>query len=304
MKLFHYLRQCSVREKWERFKKQPHSQQLLERGATIVAQWFQSQKDVFYSFVKASLDNIALEVLNYLRGKHPDHSIFSISAENFAYWKNNNIDDNHWDEMEGTQIMDALEEYIFDILNFKPNKSKNTDLEYMCIDNVLENKYGQEIVILIIYHSVARRLGLRCDITKMPYCSRRYIFWKPKYATSSLEDARSFSISFNTFPDCLVEQRCSRESLLAVTANEILLDMLEILLDLEWRNNTLMVTPQEMEFGFHVWNAITKTTPKWIDNNEIGRYFCKFEGTHYVPNEMLARYYPHDAAITAITSDD
>ncbi|EFN60840.1 hypothetical protein EAG_12556, partial [Camponotus floridanus] len=41
-------------------------------------------------------------------------------------------------------------------------------------------------------------------------------------------------------------------------------------------------------------DAITKTTPKWIDNNEIGRYFCKFEGTHYVPNEMLARYYPHD----------
>ncbi|EFN74721.1 F-box only protein 21, partial [Camponotus floridanus] len=178
MKLFHYLRQCSVREKWERFKKQPHSQQLLERGATIVAQWFQSQKDVFYSFVKASLDNIALEVLNYLREKHPDHSIFSISAENFAYWKNNNIDDNHWDEMEGTQIMDALEEYIFDILNFKLNKSKNTDLEYMCIDNVLENKYGQEIVILIIYHSVARRLGLRCDITKVPYRSHRRIFWK------------------------------------------------------------------------------------------------------------------------------
>jgi len=136
MKLFLYLRQRSVREKWERFKEQSHREQLLERGATIVAQWFQPQKDVCYSFVRASLDNIALEVLNCLREKHPDHSIFSTSAENFAYWKNNNIDDNHWNEMEGKQIMDTLEEYIFDKLNFRPNKSKNTDLEYMCIDNV------------------------------------------------------------------------------------------------------------------------------------------------------------------------
>ncbi|XP_029174968.1 F-box only protein 21-like [Nylanderia fulva] len=43
-------------------------------------------------------------------------------------------------------------------------------------------------------------------------------------------------------------------------------------------------------------DAITLTTPKWIDNNEIGRYFCKFEGTHYVPNDMLAKIYPYNAA--------
>ncbi|XP_072750098.1 uncharacterized protein [Anoplolepis gracilipes] len=38
-------------------------------------------------------------------------------------------------------------------------------------------------------------------------------------------------------------------------------------------------------------------TPKWINNSEIGRYFCKFEGTYYVPNEMLAKHYPNDAAV-------
>jgi len=62
-----------VREKWERFKEQSDREQLLERGATIVAQWFQPEKDVFYSFVKVSLNNIALEVLNCLRERHPDH---------------------------------------------------------------------------------------------------------------------------------------------------------------------------------------------------------------------------------------
>ncbi|KAL6420259.1 hypothetical protein ACFW04_014863 [Cataglyphis niger] len=44
---------------------------------------------------------------------------------------------------------------------------------------------------------------------------------------------------------------------------------------------------------------ITLTIPRWVDNSEIGRYFSKFEGTHYVPNKRLARLYPEDAAITA-----
>ncbi|XP_029166655.1 F-box only protein 21-like [Nylanderia fulva] len=41
------------------------------------------------------------------------------------------------------------------------------------------------------------------------------------------------------------------------------------------------------------------TTPQWIENNEIGRYFHGFNGAHYVPNKRLARLYPQDSAITA-----
>ncbi|XP_072751704.1 uncharacterized protein [Anoplolepis gracilipes] len=41
---------------------------------------------------------------------------------------------------------------------------------------------------------------------------------------------------------------------------------------------------------------ISRCPPKWIDNVEIGRYFCRFEGTHYAPNEWLARIYSKDYA--------
>lgn len=137
MKLFHYLRQWSVREKWEKFKEQPPREQLLERTATIFSQWRQPQKDVYYSCVKSSLDNIAQGVLNCLKEKHPDHLIFSTSAENFSYWRNNNIDDNYWNEEEGAQIMDTIQEYIVGILKFRSNESIYTNLEkFLCIDNV------------------------------------------------------------------------------------------------------------------------------------------------------------------------
>ncbi|XP_072763718.1 F-box only protein 21-like [Anoplolepis gracilipes] len=47
-------------------------------------------------------------------------------------------------------------------------------------------------------------------------------------------------------------------------------------------------------------DAITLITPKWIENREVGRYFDKFGGTHYVPNKLLEKQYPHDAAVTAV----
>lgn len=107
------MRQCLVKKKFHRFINQSYKYRVLERIFTMVAQFVQPEKDVFYSNVEASLDNIASEVLKCLREKHPDHSILSISPEIWSYWKNNNIHDNHWNEPEGTQIMDTLEEYIF-----------------------------------------------------------------------------------------------------------------------------------------------------------------------------------------------
>jgi len=124
--------------KWQNFKELLPQEKLLERAAVIVAKWFQPQKDVIYSHIETSLDNIAQSVLNCLKEKHPDHSIFSISAENFSYWRNNNIDDNYWNEVEAMQIIDILEDYIFGKLNFqrKEFESNKAKMEYMCIDNV------------------------------------------------------------------------------------------------------------------------------------------------------------------------
>lgn len=49
-------------------------------------------------------------------------------------------------------------------------------------------------------------------------------------------------------------------------------------------------------FFFFFLDDISICSPKGIDNIEIGRYFCRFEGTHYVPNESLAKHYPGDTA--------
>ncbi|EFN69925.1 F-box only protein 21, partial [Camponotus floridanus] len=41
-------------------------------------------------------------------------------------------------------------------------------------------------------------------------------------------------------------------------------------------------------------DLISKCLPKEINNIAIGRYFYRFEGTHYVPNKNLQQRYPYD----------
>ncbi|XP_072763624.1 F-box only protein 21-like [Anoplolepis gracilipes] len=411
MQLLNFLRRRKLRVKMDKFEEQPSTARLLEQSATLLAQELQPQKKVFYSTVTASLDSMATDVLNNLRERHPDHSILSTSVEKFFYWRNNNIEDNYWNEVEGTQIMDTLEEYIFDKLNFRPNNSGNIEwdiqLKYKCIDHVLEHKYGQEIIIYTIYHSVARRLGLRCDII-IGYPDKRIcLFWKPSYATNSYENVRCFRINSNQFPDCFIkQQRFTRLDMWLILWNlvqfnnryswdirsaEFLIDRrhyfnwndmhlkdwisnlkefephyafvveiekfemintksedvkfavgtivthnnqsidcsagviiawhryedrhsvklivkdarynpqilpLKICSDIKKQTHYLILT-ENNEICYVGEDSITLTTPKWIENIEVGRYFDKFDGTHYVPNKKLAERYPDDAIVTA-----
>ncbi|XP_029165614.1 uncharacterized protein LOC114936535 [Nylanderia fulva] len=96
--------------------------------------------------------------------------------------------------------MDTLQEYIFGTLNFRPCRSFRVLINCLCIDYVLQTKYGQDIIVVTIYHSVARRLGLRCDVVfvKTETC----IFWKPKFVTNNLDNARCFHIKDENFPMC------------------------------------------------------------------------------------------------------
>ncbi|XP_029169421.1 uncharacterized protein LOC114939322 [Nylanderia fulva] len=197
----HYAKLSSIRNELDRYTQKLERELLFEETCTFIAQQIQPRKDVCYTNVSTSLDPIAQEVLNRLREKHPNHSIFSTSEETFSYWKTNNIKDNHWDQTESMQIMDTLQEYIFDTLNFRVCILVPEDIKCFCIDYVLQSKVGEDIIVYTIFHSVARKLGLRCDLIDI--WSACCIFWKPEFVTNNLENARCFFIKDEKFPNCL-----------------------------------------------------------------------------------------------------
>lgn len=112
------MKQCHIKDKWQTFINLPVEQQILERAATFVAQWCQPWKRVPYSDIIAMLDRIAQRVMQFLKEQHPTHPILSMPEEQFLSWKNNNINDNQWDRIEGRQIINAICTVIFQELEF------------------------------------------------------------------------------------------------------------------------------------------------------------------------------------------
>ncbi|KYM95269.1 F-box only protein 21 [Cyphomyrmex costatus] len=183
-----YLQQRHIKNIWQEFINCPKEQQLLEKAATIVAQWYQPQKHIFYCDVEASLDNIAQQVFERLKKAHWEHPIFSKSAEQFSFWKHN-INDNQWSKKEEEQIINILRTILFDELGFcgsSVSDSYTYKLEDILIDCVLENKVGDAVSLAIIFHSVTRRLGVRCNLISFP--THFFLSWKPKSITEKSEE--------------------------------------------------------------------------------------------------------------------
>ncbi|XP_011706278.1 PREDICTED: uncharacterized protein LOC105461483 [Wasmannia auropunctata] len=195
-KLLPHLQQRHLKDIWQEFMNYPKEQQLLEKAATIVAQWYQPQKCIFYFDIEASLDNIAQQVLEYLKKVHCEHPIFSASAKQFSYWKCN-INDDQWSRKEEKQIINVLRIVLFNELGFcgasvSDSNTLNPKPEDSLIDCVLESKVGNAASLAIIFQSIARRLGVRCDLISFP--THFFLSWKPKSVTEKPEDEECFYI--------------------------------------------------------------------------------------------------------------
>lgn len=195
LKVVRYMKQNHLKDEWQKFISLPPKQQTLERGATIVAQWSQPERHVSYSTISSALDNIAEQTKELLREEHPAHSIFSIPAERFTFWKNNIIDDNQWNILEARQVTDALCKVLFTKLGFYGNSEMYYSSENSFIDRVLEHRLGIPITLAIVFESVARRLGIRCEPVSFP--SHFLLRWKETYGPESKDTEHYYIDVFN-----------------------------------------------------------------------------------------------------------
>ncbi|XP_026823704.1 uncharacterized protein LOC105281913 isoform X5 [Ooceraea biroi] len=191
--LLTYLRHYHLENVWQEFINRPPKHQLLEEVITFIIQWFHPEKNVSCSHIDMDLDNIAQQVMKHLKVENPKHPIFSASREQFSRWKYNNIYKNQWNNSEGRQIINIL----FNILLYKPTfeaviHSLKSDLfrQYLLMKDIMNS-----VSLTIIFQSVARRLGIYCDLVSFlnPYHNILFmeggkdepyywlLKWKPKW---------------------------------------------------------------------------------------------------------------------------
>lgn len=135
-KVVRYLRQNCLKDEWQTYINLPLKDQILERGAVLVAQWSQPELRIPYSYVSSKLDEIAEQVKDYLREQNPSHPIFSRTREEFELWTYANIDDNQWNSAETRQVIAALCEVMFKRLCFQGNSEMYYSSENSFINRV------------------------------------------------------------------------------------------------------------------------------------------------------------------------
>ncbi|XP_076626553.1 F-box only protein 21 [Colletes latitarsis] len=207
LKVVRYLKHRHLRNEWEKFISLQPKEQTLERGAAIVAQWSQPKRHISYSYISSLLDNIAEQTKEVLKEHYPAHSIFSTPVEQFNFWKNSIIDDNQWNPTETRQVTDALCQVLFQKLGFYGNSEMYYSSENSFIDRVLEQKRGIPITLAIVFESVARRLGIRCEPVSFP--SHFLLRWKQSYDSES-EDAENYYIDVFNGGQFLTKKSCPR----------------------------------------------------------------------------------------------
>ncbi|XP_031849665.1 F-box only protein 21 isoform X2 [Nomia melanderi] len=209
LKVVEYLKQNHLKKEWQKFISLPPSEQTLEKGATIVAQWGQPERHVTYSYILSLLDTIAEQTKALLKERYPAHSIFSTSPEQFAFWKNNIIDDNQWSVPETKQITDALCKVLFYKFGFYGSNEMYYSSENSFLDRVLEHTRGIPITLAIVFESVARRLGVRCEPVIFP--SHFLLRWKETYGPDS-ENVENFYIDVFNDGEFITKDNCPRIS--------------------------------------------------------------------------------------------
>lgn len=168
MKVLRCIRQYHLAKVWENFMDLPAHQQILEKGAVIVAQWFQPVRDIEWEYIAEKLDDLSTQVIQALRVKKPSHPLHKIPVEILTKWKNENLDENQWDVKECQEIIQCLTTVLYKQNRFKGNSVAYYVPENSFIDEVLSKKQGIPITLAIVYESVGRRVGLKFEPINFP----------------------------------------------------------------------------------------------------------------------------------------
>lgn len=114
----------------------PEDEQILERGAVLIAQWCQPTLNVTLRDTAKQLDNIAELVRNILSQSFPDHPLFSILIEEQNHWKTHNLSKNQWSVPDCKVIMDIMGVVLYKHLGFHGNNEMYFSPENSYINEV------------------------------------------------------------------------------------------------------------------------------------------------------------------------
>ncbi|XP_046635009.1 F-box only protein 21-like [Daphnia pulicaria] len=175
-KVLQYLRSQRIQSMWLNLMSRPNSEKSLLEGAVLIAQWGQIEKEHLTSLqeVEKILDNIVLRTrqLVHING-------IVLDPEN---------------RRTVGQVLKYVNQVLYEEMGFKGNTENYYAHENSYIDKVLETRRGIPITLCIIYHEVAKRMGILCEPVSFP---QHFLLRWREYPEREAADSYTFIDAFN-----------------------------------------------------------------------------------------------------------
>lgn len=170
--MLRYLRSCRLERQWHELNALPESQKSLLAGAVLISQWGQMEQNHLTSLheVESIIDSIAQRVMQVIAEKRTPSEVQT------------------GDPRHVRMILNCLNQVLYEEMGFQGNKEdyyapENSYVERVisylmfikfCFEvllpyfQVLQTRRGIPITLCIVYHEVAKRLGVNCEPVSFP----------------------------------------------------------------------------------------------------------------------------------------
>ncbi|CAH1128049.1 unnamed protein product [Ceutorhynchus assimilis] len=176
LKVLRGIRQTYLSKMWRQYIAKPPEQCFLEEGATIMAEWFQCKRDSDFEEISWCLDDIADMVKKQVQITYPNSPLSQVCSEQLNAWRTSKIPDNdNWNFNDLCDVLKTIGQVLFHRLNFQiSDQYEDFNCGDFFLNIALQTKRATLPLLAIIYDAVARRLGIRCEISM---CSPLCFLW-------------------------------------------------------------------------------------------------------------------------------
>ncbi|KAG8330287.1 F-box protein 21 [Homalodisca vitripennis] len=131
----------------------------------------------------SQLNAIADDVKKQLLSEYGEkHAALCVPHEESLYWRTHNIPDNYYTPYVSRQVIQAVSHVLFKEMGFNGNSEMYYSNENSYINKVLENRRGIPITLSIVFESINRRLGVKCEPVSFP--GHFLLRWRDTYKDS------------------------------------------------------------------------------------------------------------------------
>ncbi|KAK3894584.1 hypothetical protein Pcinc_001658 [Petrolisthes cinctipes] len=163
-KVMDHVYQELCRQEWTEFLARPPQDQPLETGAMLVTRWFQPYAYLTMREMIRDLDKIALDCLEKLGSRHPDHP----ALKSPIIPPSTPLKESRWSQDRCRQLFKFINHILFSQMKLQGNTEDYYSLNNSFINEVLRSKRGIPITLCIIYFAVCHRLGIFLEPVNYP----------------------------------------------------------------------------------------------------------------------------------------